>query len=132
AWMPPAWAFGSSLMAALQIGIGSYWMNGYVGGPTVPAMAGALPLGAMPRFIRKPARSTAIIFAIAVVLLVNSRPFEGSVLSVLCFGAAILWRRKAARRSPEVRWPMLVPAALLLLVGAVFSGYYNWRVTGNA
>ncbi len=62
AWVPPAWAFGGALITALQIGIGGYWMNSYFGGAT-PAIAGALLFGAMPRFLRKPAWTTAAIFA---------------------------------------------------------------------
>lgn len=131
AWMPPAWALSGGLIAALQIGIGSYWMNGYVGGATVPAMAGALLLGALLRFLRKPMRTTAIIFAIAVVLLTNSRPFEGTVLSAICFGAAILWRRKAVVGSPVIQLRGLAPAALVLMLGAALTSYYCWRVTGN-
>ncbi len=61
----------------------------------------------------------------------NSRPFEGTVLSMFCFVAAVLWRRKRLPGKLEVRWQMLVPAALLLLLGAVFTGYYSWRVTGS-
>lgn len=131
AWMPPAWALVGGLIASLQIGIGSYWMNSYVGGAAAPAMAGALLLGAMPRFLRKPRRGAAVIFAIAVVLLVNSRPFEGVVLSVVSFGTALLWRRKASLGSPQIRWPVFAPAALVLLSGAAFTTYYCWRVTGN-
>ncbi len=94
-------------------------------------MAGALLLGAMPRFLRRPAWTTAAVFALAMVLLVNTRPFEGGILSLLCLGTAIFWRWKSARKGPVLRWPLLVPGSLLLLLGAGFTCYYSWRVTGN-
>jgi hypothetical protein len=131
AWTPPAWALGGALVAALQIGIGSYWVNTYLGAAPVPAMAGALLFGAMPRFLRKPTWSAAAIFALGVVLLVNTRPLEGSILSLICFGMAVFWRWKGALGNPVIRWPVLVPGSLLLLLGGMFTGYYSWRVTGN-
>ncbi|MGI8743732.1 MAG: hypothetical protein ACR2NN_14380 [Bryobacteraceae bacterium] len=129
-WMPPAWALCGALVAALQIGIAGYWMNSYMGVP-FPAMAGALLLGAMPRFLRTPAWSTAAIFAIGVVILMNTRPFEGLFFSILCFGFTIFWRWKGAVRKPVIQWPILAPAVLILMLSAVFTVYYSWRVTGN-
>jgi hypothetical protein len=131
AWMPPAWALGGALTAALQIGIGSYWVNTYLGAAPVPAMAGALLFGAVPRFLRKPTWSVAVIFALGVVLLVNTRPLEGAILSLICFGIAVVWRWKGRLGKPVIRWWTLMPGFLVLLLGAVFTGYYSWRVTGN-
>lgn len=131
AWLPPAWALGGALVAALQIAIGSYWMNTYVGGAPVPAMAGALLLGAVPRFLRKPRPIHAVLFAIAVVLLVNTRPFEGTALSIACFAGAIVWRYKGTFGRVPLEWRYLIPGILVLTAGAAFTAYYSWRVTGN-
>ena len=130
AWAPPAWAFGGALATALQIGIGGYWMNSYFGG-VLPALAGALLLGAIPRFLRKPEWVSASIFAISIVLLVNMRPFEGTVLAGVCVALAAFWRWKAVLGKPEIRWPIFTPAIVILLLGGCFTAYYSWRVTGN-
>jgi hypothetical protein len=131
AWMPPAWALGGALVAALQIGIGSYWVNTYLGAAPVPAMAGALLLGAMPRFLRKPTWEAALIFALSVVLLVNTRPLEGAALSLTCLGTTIVWLWKGRWGRPSFRWWVLAPGSLVLLLGAAFTSYYSWRVTGS-
>ena len=131
AWMPPAWAFGGALVVALQIGIGSYWVNTYLGAAPPPAIAGALLFGALPRFLRKPTWGVAAIFATAVVLLVNTRPLEGAILSLICFSMAAWWHWKGAWGSAVIRWQVLAPASLLLLLGGAFTCYYSWRVTGK-
>jgi hypothetical protein len=131
AWLPPAWAFGGTLVAALQIGMGGYWMNSYVGGASVPAMAGALLLGAMPRFIRKPTAGVAALFALGVVCLINTRPFEGTALSLVCFFVALAWYWKRTPRPGILLWRILLPAAIVLVVGGLATGYYSWRVTGS-
>jgi hypothetical protein len=131
AWLPPAWAFGGAIVATLQIGIGSYWMNSYVGPAPVPAMAGALLLGAIPRFLRKPTWGTAVIFAIGVIVLVNTRPFEGTILSIICAGVALVWHYKHVLGNVTIRWRLLIPAALVIVLGGAFTCYYSWRVTGS-
>ena len=131
AWLPSAWAMGGTLLAVAQTGIGSFWMNSYVGGATVPVMAGALLLGAVPRFLKRPSWKTAALFAAGVVFLVNTRPFEGTLFSLFCFWLAVAWWWREGGRRKAFRWSSLAPAVLILVAGAGFTLYDSWRVTGN-
>ncbi len=120
-WFPPGWAFLGASIAVLRLGLFSYWMNSYWGG-AVAALAGALVAGAFPR-LRKTGRAwDGAIFGLGVVLLVNSRPYEGFLFS-LPFVAALLWRRPPARA--------LIVVTGILALGAAATAYYNWRVTGD-
>lgn len=137
-WLPPAWALYSTLIAVLKFGVVGFWMNSYIGG-AVPGLAGALLIGSLPRLRAPSARSIhAVLFALAVVLLLNSRPFEGAVLTLaavlwwaasLMRGAAFRLRRASARQHSFAR--LVLPAALILACGAAFTAYYCAKVTGS-
>jgi hypothetical protein len=120
-WFPPGWAFLGASIAVMRLGLFSYWMNSYWGG-AVAAMAGALVAGGYSRLRTRPGISNAILFGLGFILLANSRPYEGFFFS-LPFAAAFLWRRTPAR--------VVIALTAVLAVGALATGYYNWRVTGN-
>ena len=89
-WLPPGWAFLGAGLAVLRIGIFSYWMNSYWGG-AVPAIGGALVLGAAPRLLRRPGIAPSLWLAIGLVILANSRPFEGVLLAIPVLGWILFW-----------------------------------------
>jgi hypothetical protein len=74
AWVPPGWALFGGVLAALRLGLLTYWMNGYWVGP-LPAVGGALLLGSWPRLKKRLRIRDALIMSLGLVILANSRPY---------------------------------------------------------
>ena len=129
-WLPPAWAFGASLLAALNIGIVSYWTESYWGG-TCAAIGGALVIGAVPRLIERPRARTAVALAAGLAILANTRPYEGLLLSTPCL-AWLAWAAFRRHTAVLMLKNIALPLALALIPVFAWMGYYNWRVTGHA
>ncbi len=55
----------------------------------------------------------------------NTRPFEGTLLTA----AALVYLTLGT--SPRAWVQIAVPAGLILSMGLIFTGFYNWRVTGS-
>jgi hypothetical protein len=134
AWMPARWALLGGALAALKFGFASYWINSYWGG-AVAAIGGALVLGALARLAKHPSARHAVILALGIAILANSRPYEGLLF---CVPVAVwfCWWLAGKAKSPATPHPpgqtILVPIILVLTLTASFMAYYNWRVTGNA
>jgi len=131
AWLPPRWAVLGGGIAWLKFGIASYWMNSYWGG-AVAATGGALLLGAVARLLYRPRTRDAILFALGLAILANSRPYEGLIFSLPSSFVLARWlfQKSAAAQPNRWRAVALSIAAILLLTGT-FMGFYNWRLTGN-
>jgi hypothetical protein len=130
-WLPPSWALLGGMLAVLRFATSGYWINSYMGG-AVAATGGALILGALPRLTGGPRVRDALLMGLGLVILANSRAWEGLVLSVPVAVALIggwLVKRRIALRHWLVRGA--VPIAIVLAVAAIAMGYYFWRVTGS-
>jgi len=130
-WLPPQWALFGAALAVLRLGILSYWMNGYWSASIV-ALGGALVLGSWPRLRKHLRVRDALLMALGLAILANTRPYDGLVFSIPIAFAVLFWllgRNHPAfgRSVPQV----IVPIFLFLLVASIATGYYYYRVTGN-
>jgi hypothetical protein len=130
-WLPPGWALFGGMLAVLRFATAGYWINSYMGG-AVAATGGALILGALPRLTRTSRSRHALLMGLGLVLLANSRPWEGLVLS-LPVAAALFVKLLGSRRIP-VRariFRVVLPISIMLTLAGVAMGYYFWSVTGS-
>jgi hypothetical protein len=125
AYLPAEWALLGGLVAIVRMSWFSYFGSGYWGG-SVAMLGGCLLLGAAPRLARRPKPHYGLLMALALILLANSRPFEGALLSLpVCFYTLwVLLKKRATLR-------VLLPGLGVLLAGAILTGYYCHRVTGR-
>jgi hypothetical protein len=131
AWLPPPWALLGAALAVLRLGILSYWMNTYWCA-SVAALGGALVLGAWPRLRHQLRVTDALLMALGLAILANSRPYEGLVFSIPVAVAMFFWL--AGKDHPPLRRSLpkvIVPILLTLLIAAAVTGYYYYRVTGS-
>ena len=130
-WLPPGWALFGGMLVVLRLGILSYWLDSYWGG-SVPALGGALVLGAFPRLKRRPHLRHALLMAAGLAILANSRPYEGFLLSVPVALALVAWLRSL--HGPQLSGTVirvLLPLALTLALCAQWTGHFYKRVTGS-
>lgn len=130
-WLPPGWALFGASLAVLRLGLLSYWMNTYWGA-SIAALGGALVFGAWPRLRKAPSVKNSLAFAVGLVILANSRPYEGLVFVVPIAFAMLKWLagRDRPRPSQSLR-RVVLPISVAVLVGMLLTGYYYRRVTGS-
>jgi hypothetical protein len=132
AWMPRRWATIGALVIATHPLILN-WNWSYWGG--APAMiGGCLLIGAVARINKRVNLSTGIALGLGIGILLNSRPFEGAVITILVI-AAFVHRsrgRKSAVLAPASQTGAILACLVTLAIALLFTGYYNHRVTGRA
>ena len=130
-WLPPTWALFGGLLVGLRIAILSYWMNSYFCG-SLPALGGALVLGALPRLMKTARVRDALWMAGGLAILANSRPYEGFVFSLPVAALMAIWLfRQKKFATVRVLRNVVAPISLLLIVAGGTMCYYFWRITGN-
>lgn len=129
AWFPPRWAAVGTGIAILLFGPLSYWGQSYWGGANA-AIGGALLFGALRRILRHPRIRDSLALGIGLVILANTRPYEGLVASL---PAAIVLARNLIRLPWKVSLlKVFIPLLLVAVPAAIMMGFYNKQLTGNA
>lgn len=134
--VPSRWALFGGLAFGMSTGVFHYWMNSYWGG-AVPGIGGCLVAGAALRLNNDPWQSARrwrgylLVASAGVVVLVNSRPWEGLFVVLPC---SILIAYTILRRThrPALEWArIMAPSMLLLTCFGALQLYYNYRVAGS-
>ena len=129
AWLPPSWALLGGLLAVVRLGSFSYWANSYWGG-AVPALGGALVLGALPRIKCHQRVRDSLLMGLGLAILANSRPYE-SLFFCLPVAAFLLVFMLGKEKPQRPLQNIVVPIGLVLAFTIAAMGYYFWRTTGS-
>jgi len=123
-WTTPGWALLGGVFAALQFGALSQWMNSFWGG-AMPALAGCLVCGALPRLEESGRRRYSAVLGAGIGIHAVSRPYETLfvVLSVLLYFAPKF--PKLLRAAPMILLALLPALGLDLLQNRSVSGSWT-------
>ncbi len=130
-WVPTRWALLGGVLFGLKLGVAGYWGHSYWGG-ALAATGGALLFGAVRAFVETPKTTLAVVAAAGLVLLANTRPFEGFLLALAAAVILLVGTRRNGVPMQTVLRRGVVPVLVLGGLGAGWMAYYNWRVTGHA
>jgi hypothetical protein len=117
AWVSPLWSLAGGLLAAVEFGPLSTWMNTYWGG-AVSGIAGCLVFGALPRLRASYRTRDAVLLGAGLGLQLLTRPFEFILLAI------IVLMFLPPRRS-------LIAAGLVLLPAIGLTLLQNKQITGE-
>ena len=120
AWVSPEWALAGGLLAAIQFGPLSQWMNSYWGG-ALSATAGCLVFGALPRLREHSRAPDAALLGLGLAVQLLTRPYE----FIFLFASAVLFLL------PFRKLSKLAPTFLVLLSAIALMLLQNKQVTGS-
>lgn len=149
-WLPKRYVWLCWLISVLHPGVQIKWGHSYMGG-TLAMLGSCLLLGALGRVIQASSLSNkadaagppqwqikltaidSLLAALGILILANSRPFEGAVLtSVTCLSAVWVYKnQQTERRTDSIRFRQSIPAIVLLILGAGAMMFNNSVVTGK-
>jgi hypothetical protein len=131
-FLPAPWALLGGLAAAIHPQMLA-WSQTYWGG-SVAVFGAALLIGAWTRLMSQTSISHAILLAIGLIILANSRPYEGLIL---CLPLTLTLLMRAVRQplplfSGGAEHRGFLPLLAILTLAALWMGHYNARITGHA
>lgn len=107
------------------------WSQVFWGGSEA-MLGGALVFGAVGRLIRTPCILTSFIFGLGAAILGLSRPFEGLILTVICFAFLVgQFIKNGTIFSSQTVVKIYAPVLVVAIIFLGWTGYYNKRITGD-
>ncbi len=123
-WMTPAWALVGGVLAVIEFGPLSAWMNGYWGG-ALAAASGCLVFGALPRLVDHAKRRDAFFLGAGLAIHLITRPYE-SVFLVICVALFLFpSARKLLPLAPAVVLAVLPAIAIILVQNKSVTGHFT-------
>ena len=122
AWTTPGWSLAGGLLCVAQFGPLCQWMNSYWCG-SVPAAAGCLVFGALPRLRENGRPRDAALLGLGLALNLLTRPYESIFLLV----SVVLFFMPPQRRLLK---PVAI-AALVVMPAIALTLLHNKQVTGS-
>ncbi len=123
-WTAPEWALLGGMLAVIEFGPLSQWMNSYWGG-SLTAVAGCLVFGALPRLRASPSIRDGALLGLGLAIHWLTRPYETIFLAL---GALLFFAWPVDLRA--LMKPALT-AALVLIAAIGLSLAQNRAVTGS-
>ena len=130
-WLPPGWAFIGAMLLTVNPMVVRAWGQSYWGGG-IALLGGALVFGALPRLTKRRSAIDATALGAGLVILANSRPYEGLLASLVAATFFIHWIscRDFPGCSRLVR-TFFFPTALVVFPACGLMLAYNHAVTGD-
>ncbi len=131
AWMPNRWALLGSVLFSFHPMISIAWGETYWGG-AVAVLGGSLLFGAIGRLEREPSWRLGVFLGLGLVILANSRPYEGLMASLPAAGwfAWLCWSWIRRQRVTAV-CSLVAATVAVLITGFLLTTIYNHAVTGD-
>ena len=128
--VPLGWAIGGPLLFAINLKLMLGWGQSYWGGG-VGLLGGALFVGGLLGLRRGPSLLHSSAMAVGALVLANSRPLEGLLMTLFAIPmfivAARRWQAPARTAVLRVHLPLVLAAAGIVL----WTLYYNAELTGD-
>lgn len=121
-WTTPVWALLGGLLAAIEFGPLTSWVNSYWGG-FVSAIAGCLVFGSLPRLKQSPPIRAGVFLGAGIGLQILTRPFEALFLSLIAC-AYLMFR-------PRISWKFWSAPLGMIAAALALTAAHNQAVTKN-
>jgi hypothetical protein len=131
-WTSPQWALWGGVLVACNASLLHAWGQSYWGG-AVAFLAGALVFGGVRRICSGAKFHDAVLFGIGLILLANTRPLEGFLISMPLFAILAWWLFRSTEFSMGRKVVCaLLPVLLIGVTGLAAMATYNKAVTGDS